>query len=139
VTVDIVVNARHATLSPTLRETTRKKVAQLERFASDARRIEVEFSDVASRSRADAHTCEILVHLKGQLVKGVASGAEPPVALDLAFEKVRQQMRKRHERRSGGLAAARRRSATAPSSSNPDNADSADGPDGSAPELGESD
>jgi len=125
--VDIVVNARHGELSPQLREATRKKVAQLERFANDARRIEVEFSDVASRSRADAHTCEILVHLKGQLVKGVASGAEQPVALDLALDKVRQQMRKRHERRSGGLAAARRRSAAAAASN------------GSAPEPGESD
>jgi ribosomal subunit interface protein len=127
VTVDIVVNARHTEVSPQLRETARKKVAQLERFASDARRIEVEFSDVASRSPADAHTCEILVHLKGQLVKGVASGADQPVALDLAFDKVRQQMRKRHERRSGGLAAARRRSA------------SGAGSNGSAPEQGESD
>lgn len=125
--MDIVVNARHAELSPQLRETTRKKVAQLERFASDARRIEVEFSDVASRSPADAHTCEILVHLKGQLVKGVASGVEQLVALDLAFDKVRQQMRKRHERRSGGLAAARRRSAAAA------------GSDGSAIESDESD
>jgi ribosomal subunit interface protein len=125
--VDIVVNARHAELSPQLRETARKKVAQLERFAADARRIEVEFSDLASRSPADAHTCEILVHCKGQLVKGVASGAEAPVALDLAFDKVRRQMRKRHERRSGGLAAARRRSA------------STGGSNGAAPEAGESD
>ena len=117
--MDIVVNARHADLSPQLRDATRKKVAQLERFASDARRIEVEFSDVASRSRDDAHTCEILVHLKGQLVKGVASGAEQPVALDLALDKVRRQMRKRHERRSGGLAAARRRSAAAAGSNGP--------------------
>ena len=108
-TVDIVVNARHAEISPQLLETTRRKVAQLERFA------------------ADAHTCEILVHLKGQLVKGVASGPEPPAALDLALDKVRQQMRKRHERRSGGLAAARRRSATAAA------------PNGSASERGESD
>jgi ribosomal subunit interface protein len=127
VTVDIVVNARHTEVSPQLRETARKKVAQLERFANDARRIEVEFSDVASRSPADAHTCEILIHLKGQLVKGVASGADHPVALDLAFDKVRQQMRKRHERRSGGLAAARRRAA------------SAAGSDESAPEQGELD
>jgi ribosomal subunit interface protein len=125
--MDIVVNARHADLSPQLRETARKKVAQLERFATDARRIEVEFSDVASRSPADAHTCEILVHLKGQLVKGVGTGAEAPVALDLALDKVRQQMRKRHERRSGGLAAARRRSAAAA------------GSNGSAPEPGEPD
>lgn len=99
VTVDVVVNARHAEVSPALREATRKKVAHLERFASDARLVEVEFSDLASRRSADAHTCEILIHLKGQLVKGVASAAEQPAALDLAIEKVTHQMRRLHERR----------------------------------------
>jgi putative sigma-54 modulation protein len=99
VTVDVVVNARHAEVSPALRDATLKKVAHLERFASDARLVEVEFSDISSRRSADAHTCEILVHLKRQLVKGVASGAEQPVALDLAIEKVTEQLRRLHERR----------------------------------------
>ena len=97
--MDIVVNARHAEVPPALREATRKKVAHLERFASDVRLVEVEFSDMESRRSADAHTCEILVHLKGQLVKGVASAAEQPVTLDRAIEKVTHQMRRLHERR----------------------------------------
>jgi putative sigma-54 modulation protein len=100
--MDTLVNARHAEISPALRAATEKKVAHLERFASDVRLVEVEFSDMASRRSADAHTCEILVHLKGQLVKGVASAAEQPVALDLAIEKVTHQMRRLHERRSIG-------------------------------------
>jgi putative sigma-54 modulation protein len=97
--MDIVVNARHAEVPPALREATRKKVAHLERFASDVRLVEVEFSDMESRRSVDAHTCEILVHLKGQLVKGVASAAEQVVTLDLAIEKVTHQMRRLHERR----------------------------------------
>jgi putative sigma-54 modulation protein len=100
--MDTLVNARHAEISQALRAATVKKVAHLERFASDVRLVEVEFSDMASRRSADAHTCEILVHLKGQLVKGVASAAEQPIALDLAIEKVTQQMRRLHERRSTG-------------------------------------
>jgi putative sigma-54 modulation protein len=100
--MDTLVNARHAEISPALRDATKKKVAHLERFASDVRLVEVEFSDMASRRSVDAHTCEILVHLKGQLVKGVASGAEQSVALDLAIEKVTHQMRRLHERRSVG-------------------------------------
>src|SRR5450755_1345438 len=102
VTMDTLVNARHAEISPALRAATEKKVAHLERFASDVRLVEVEFSDMASRRSADAHTCEILIHLKRQLVKGVASAAEQPVALDLAIEKVTYQMRRLHERRSVG-------------------------------------
>ena len=100
--MDTLVNARHAEISPALRAATEKKVAHLERFATDVRLVEVEFSDMASRRNADAHTCEILVHLKGQLVKGVASAAEQPVALDLAIEKVTHQMRRLHDRRSIG-------------------------------------
>jgi putative sigma-54 modulation protein len=100
--MDTLVNARHAEISPALRAATEKKVAHLERFASDVRLVEVEFSDMASRRSADAHTCEILIHLKRQLVKGVASAAEQPIALDLAIEKVTHQMRRLHERRSVG-------------------------------------
>jgi putative sigma-54 modulation protein len=100
--MDTLVNARHAEISQALRAATVKKVAHLERFASDVRLVEVEFSDQESRRSADAHTCEILIHLKGQLVKGVASAAEQPVALDLAIEKVTQQMRRLKERRSTG-------------------------------------
>jgi putative sigma-54 modulation protein len=100
--MDTLVNARHAEISQALRAATVKKVAHLERFASDVRLVEVEFSDMESRRSADAHTCEILIHLKGQLVKGVASAAEQPVALDLAIEKVTHQMRRLHERRSVG-------------------------------------
>lgn len=100
--MEIVVTARHAEVSPGLREATREKVAHLERFASDVRLVEVEFSDIASRRSADAHTCEILIHLKGQLVKGVASAAEQPVTLDLAIEKVTHQLRRLHERRLKG-------------------------------------
>jgi putative sigma-54 modulation protein len=100
--MDTLVNARHAEISPALRAATVRKVAHLERFASDVRLVEVEFSDMESRRSADAHTCEILIHLKGQLVKGVASAAEQPAALDLAIEKVTHQMRRLHERRSEG-------------------------------------
>ena len=100
--MEVAVNARHAEVSPSLREATRKKVTHLERFASDMRLVEVEFSDIASRRNADAHTCEILIHLRRRLVKGVASAAEQSVALDVAIEKVTQQMRRLHERRSVG-------------------------------------
>jgi putative sigma-54 modulation protein len=100
--MNVVVTARHAEVSSDLREITRKKVAHLERFASDMRLVEVDFSDMASRRSVDAHICEILIHLKRQLVKGVASGPEQPVALDLAIEKVTQQLRRLHERRLDG-------------------------------------
>ena len=100
--MEIVVNARHTDVSSSLRGVALEKVTHLERFASDVRLVEVEFSDIASRRNADAHTCEILVHLRRRLVKGVASAAEQAVALDAAVEKVTHQMRRLHERRLDG-------------------------------------
>jgi putative sigma-54 modulation protein len=97
--MDVVVKALHAEVSPALRDATGKKVGQLERFASDLRLVEVEFSDETTRRNDHAHTCEILVHLRGRLVKGVAFAAEQAVALDLAIEKVTEQMRRLHDRR----------------------------------------
>jgi putative sigma-54 modulation protein len=99
VTVEVVVKALHAEVSPALREATGKKVSQLERFASDLRLVEVEFSDETTRRNDHAHTCEILVHLRGRLIKGVASAAEQAVAVDQAIEKVTEQMRRLHDRR----------------------------------------
>ena len=99
VTVDVVVKALHTEVSAALRASSETKVATLERFASDVRLVEVEFSDETTRKNDHAHTCEILVHLRRRLVKGVASSGQQTVALDAAVEKVTQQMRKLHERR----------------------------------------
>jgi ribosomal subunit interface protein len=118
--VEVVVNARHAEISPALRDATRKKVEQLERFASDMRRVEVEFSDEATRRNDHAHTCEILIHLRRRLVKGVASAAEQAVALDAAIVKVTQQMRRLHERRMDARHGGRDRGARALSSATAD-------------------
>ena len=134
--MDTLVNARHAEISPALRAATEKKVAHLERFASDVRLVEVEFSDMASRRSADAHTCEILIHLKGQLVKGVASAAEQPVALDLAIEKVTHQMRRLHERRSVGRHGGPRRESVKAAARSAAGADISD-LDGLAPAIDE--
>jgi putative sigma-54 modulation protein len=132
--MDVVVKARHAEMSPALRDATRKKVEHLERFASDVRLVEVDFSDMATRRSADAHTCEILVHLRGQLVKGVAAAAEQQVALDLAIEKVTHQMRRVHERRlvgrHGGPHRAARAAGTDPAALHDGDGDDGDLDDG---------
>ena len=63
------------------------------------RRVDVEYGELATRKAGDSHTCEILVHLNQHLVKGSATAAEHPAALDRAVEKVEQQMRRLHDRR----------------------------------------
>ena len=72
----------------------REKVERVAKFASDARRSEVEYEHHPTRRAEDSHTCEILVHVKNHLVKGSAAAAEYAPALDRALDKVAKQLRR---------------------------------------------
>lgn len=97
--MEVVVVGKRIEVPAALRATSIEKVERLGRFADDIRRIEVDFSHSRNRRVGDTETCEILVHLKGHLVKGHASSAQREAALDLALEKVEHQLRRLHDRR----------------------------------------
>jgi putative sigma-54 modulation protein len=97
--MDVVVFGKHVEVSPELRALTLEKLERIGKFAGDVRRVDVDFSEHATRRASDSHTCEILVHLNKHLVKAHASSSEHQIALDLALDKVEHQMRKVHERR----------------------------------------
>jgi|tagenome__1003787_1003787.scaffolds.fasta_scaffold19902148_2 putative sigma-54 modulation protein len=99
--MDIVVVGKNGNVDSALRALTIEKVERVTKFASDARRSEVEYQHHPTRRAEDSHTCEILVHVKNHLVKGTAAATEYAPALDLALDKVEQQMRRLHERRVG--------------------------------------
>jgi putative sigma-54 modulation protein len=101
VPVDIVVVGKHGGIDARLRALTVEKVERVNKFASDVRRIEVDYAHHPTRRAEDSHTCEILVHVRQHLVKGSAPATEYVVALDRALDKVEQQMRRLHERRVG--------------------------------------
>jgi ribosomal subunit interface protein len=101
VPMDIVVVGKHGNVSAHLRELTVAKAERVGKFVSDVRRIEVDYAHHPTRRADDSHTCEILVHIRQQLVKGTAAASEYPVALDRALDKVEQQMRRLHARRVG--------------------------------------
>jgi putative sigma-54 modulation protein len=97
--VDVVVNGQHVDVDAALRAVTLEKIDRIAKFASDVRRVDVDYGLHQTRRAGDRCTCEILVHLKHHLVKGTASAVEHAMALDLALEKVQHQMRRLHERR----------------------------------------
>ena len=100
-TVDIVVVGKHSEVDSNLRAFTIDKVERVNKFASDVRRIEVDYEHHPTRRAEDSHTCEILVHVRQHLVKGTAAATEYGIALDRTLDKVEQQMRRLHERRVG--------------------------------------
>lgn len=97
--MDVVVNGQHVEVDAALRAVTLEKIDRITKFASDVRRVDVDYGLHQTRRAGDSCTCEILVHLKNHLVKGTASAVEHVMALDLALEKVEHQMRRLHERR----------------------------------------
>lgn len=130
--MDVVVVGKHTQVDAALRETTVGKLGRLEKYASDVRRIDVDYSESKTRRADDSHTCEILVHVNQHLVKGVASATEHVVALDLALDKVEHQMRRLHERRVSRRNGTRARLAAAglpTPGAEPDSGDSGAAPD----------
>jgi putative sigma-54 modulation protein len=97
--MDVVVVGKHTDVDAELRALTQEKLNRIAKFASDVRRIDVDYGEHSTRKVGDSHTCEILVHVNHHLVKGTASATDHAVALDLALDKVEHQMRRLHERR----------------------------------------
>jgi putative sigma-54 modulation protein len=97
--MDVVVFGKHAEVPQPLRAHTLDKLERIGKYAKDVRRVDVDFAQHATRRASDSHVCEILVHVNKHLVKGHAAAADHYAALDLALDKVEQQMRRLHERR----------------------------------------
>jgi len=118
--MDIVVVGKHGEVDSKLRAFTVDKVERVNKFASDVRRIEVDYEHHPTRRAEDSHTCEILVHVRQHLVKGTAAATEYGIALDRTLDKVEQQMRRLHERRVGRKNGARSKGTRAAPAVTPD-------------------
>jgi ribosomal subunit interface protein len=115
--MEVVVVGKHTQVDSALRALTVEKVQRVAKFASDVRRVDVDYEQHPTRRADDSHACEILVHVRQQLVKGTAAGAEHVIALERALDKVEEQMRRLHgrrvERRTGSRARSARDAAAA--------------------------
>jgi ribosome hibernation promoting factor len=109
--MEIVVVGKHAEIDAALRAMTTDKIERIGKFASDVRRIDVEYQHHATRRAEDSHSCEILVHVNQHLVKGTAAAVEYGPAFDVALDKVEEQLRRLHERRVGRRNGAKARGA----------------------------
>jgi len=114
-----VVVGKHTEIDTALRALTVEKVERVTKFASDVRRVDVDYEQHPTRRAEDSHACEILVHVRQHLVKGSAAGTEHVIALERALDKVEEQMRRLHGRRVGRRNGSRARSASAAAAAAP--------------------
>jgi putative sigma-54 modulation protein len=97
--MDITIRGRNTHVSESLKQATKEKLSKLDRFARGHGRIEVDFFEQRNPRIHDHHEVEVIVHLKGHLVKGHAASTDHYAALDLVIDKVEHQVRKLKERR----------------------------------------
>ncbi len=97
--MDILVRGSNVDVDEAVEADSRRKLERLGRLATDIRRVEVDFREVRNPREPDAHECEIVVHLTGQLVKAHGAASDQRTALDRAFAKAEQQVSKVHSKR----------------------------------------
>jgi ribosomal subunit interface protein len=107
--VDIVVRGRHLDISTRFREHVVEKLARVDKFGVALSRIDVEISKETNPRLADrAFEVELTCVGRGPVIRAEATAADKYAALDLAYSRLEERLRRaadrRHARyRKGGL------------------------------------
>lgn len=98
--MEIIVKGRNAEVSGRFRAHVEEKLAKVEQFAPRAQRIEVEVTHEPNPAQAErSERIEITVRDKGPVIRAEASASERYGALDLAYQKLLERLRRASERR----------------------------------------
>jgi len=97
--MDVVIRGKNVKVSESLRVAATEHLAKLDRFANGFARAEVDFSEERNPRIAENQKCEVLVHVKGHLLKAHASATEPFAALYAVCDKVEHQVKRLKDKR----------------------------------------
>ena len=98
--MDIVVKGRHTEVPERFRRHVSEKLAKVEKLDHRVIRIDVEVSKERNRRQAEiSERVELTVLSKGPVVRAEASADDPYAALDLAFAKLENRLRRAADRR----------------------------------------
>lgn len=97
--MDVVIRGKNVKVSEPLRTAATEHLAKLDRFANGFARAEVDFSVEKNPRIAENQKCEVLVHVKGHLLKAHASASEPFAALYAVCDKVEHQVKRLKDKR----------------------------------------
>lgn len=97
--VEIVVHGRHVDVSNRFREQVTDKLARVDRFGIQINRVDVELSKENNPRLADrAFQVELTCRNAGPVIRAEACSADKYSALDLAIDKLEEQLRRAHDR-----------------------------------------
>ena len=97
--MDVVIRGKNMKVSESLRIAAQEHLAKLDRYANGFARAEVDFSEERNPRIAENQKCEVLVHVKGHLLKAHASATEPFAALYAVCDKVEHQVKRLKDKR----------------------------------------
>lgn len=97
--MDIVIRGKNIEVSEALRSAALKQMSKLDRFANGYGRAEVDFSEERNPRISEKQVCEVLVHLKGHLLKAHAASTEPFAAVSIAVDKIEHQVKRLKDKR----------------------------------------
>ena len=97
--MDIVVTGRHCTVSPDLKELVTDRIATVERLRDRVIRVDVEFSAETIKDPTAAVSVQITMRSRGPVIRAEAKAADKNSAFDLAFDRLKSQLRKAADRR----------------------------------------
>ncbi|MFZ0324416.1 MAG: ribosome-associated translation inhibitor RaiA [Actinomycetes bacterium] len=98
--MDIVVRGRHTDVSDRFREHAAVKLAKVERYDGKCHRVDIEVSTEQNPRLADqAVRVEITCHGKGPIIRGEAAGVDKYAALDQAYSRLEERLRRAADKR----------------------------------------
>ena len=98
--VDIVVRGRHVDLSDRFRDHVVDKLGRVDRFGVALSRVDVEVSKESNPRQADrAFEVELTCVGRGPVIRAEATAADKYAALDLAYGRLEERLRRAGERR----------------------------------------
>lgn len=98
--MEIVVRGRHIEVSDRFREHVAQKLAKIERYDGKCHRVDVEVSQESNPRLADhAVRVEITCHGKGPVIRAEAAADEKHAALDIAYGRLVERLRRAADRR----------------------------------------
>lgn len=98
--MDIVVTGRHCTVGPDLKGLVEGRLTSVEKLRDRIIRGEVEFSaKEGTKDPADAVEVQITLRSRGPVVRAEAKANDKTLAFEMAFDRLRTQLRKAADRR----------------------------------------
>lgn len=96
--MDVVVKGRHQAVSDSFRDHAADKVSKVEQLSPRAQAVEVQLRHENTRNREQEQRVEITVFQKGPVLRAEASADDKYAALDLAWAKLLERLRRVKDR-----------------------------------------